>query len=223
MYPSDIATAAPLAIRPTLRDEIRLAQPSDPLLAKYIASVPQGTAPRFHIVDDGALLFGDRLCVPKDPDLKRKILTEAHDSGYAIHPDETKMYQTLKRHFWWKKMHREIAQYVARCLVCQKVKFDIITMDFVTGLPRTRLGHNTVWVIVDTLTKVTHFIPFRLGTSAEDMGRLYLAWQYRHHGVPTRIISDRDPRFTSRFWGRFQEALGTTLSFSTAFHPQTDG
>jgi transposase InsO family protein len=211
-------------------------------LAKYIASVPQGTAPRFHIADDGALLFDDRLCVPKDPDLKSKILTEAHDSGYAIHPGETKMYQTLKRHFWWKKMHREIAQYVARCLVCQKVKadrrrpagliqplpksqckFDIITMDFVTGLPRTRLGHNAVWVIVDTLTKVAHFIPFRLGTSAEDMGRLYLAWQYRHHGVPKRIISDRDPRFTSRFWGRFQEALGTTLSFSTAFHPQTDG
>jgi hypothetical protein len=95
----DIATAAPLAIRPTLRDEIRLAQPSDPLLAKYIASVPQGTAPRFHIADDGALMFDDRLCVPKDPDLKSKILTEAHDSGYAIHPGETKTYQTLKRHF----------------------------------------------------------------------------------------------------------------------------
>jgi Integrase zinc binding domain len=104
----DIAMAAPLAMQPTLRDEIRLAQPNNPLLAKYIASVPHGTAPHFHIADDGALLFDDRLCVPKDPYLKSKILTEAHHSGYAIHPGETKMYQTLKRHFWWKKMHREI-------------------------------------------------------------------------------------------------------------------
>jgi Integrase zinc binding domain len=137
-------------------------------------------------------MFDDRLCVPKDPDLKNKILTEAHDSRYAINLGETKMYQTLKRHFWWKKMHKEIVQYVVRCLVCQKVKagrkrpaglvqplskskhkFDIITIDFITGFPRTRLGHNVVWVIIDMLIQITHFIPFRLETSAEDMERLH--------------------------------------------------
>ena len=76
---------------------------------------------------------------------------------------------------------------------------------------------------MDTLTKVAHFIPFRFGLSAEEMAKLYLRWQFKYHGTPTRIISDRDPRFTSRFWEKFQEALGTELSFSTAFHPQTDG
>jgi hypothetical protein len=93
---TDVAMAASLTVQPTLWDEIRLAQPSDLLLATYIASVPQGTAPCFHLTDDEALLFDNRLCIPKDPDLKNKILTETHNSGYAIHPGETKMYQTLK-------------------------------------------------------------------------------------------------------------------------------
>jgi transposase InsO family protein len=239
---TSMMVAAPLTVQPTLRDEIRQAQPSDPLLARYLAQVPLGTAPRFHIADDGALLFDDRLCVPQSSVLKDKILAEAHDSGYAIHPGETKMYQTLKRHFWWKRMHREVAQYVARCLVCQKVKaerqrpagllrplpksqrkFDIITMDFVTGLPKTQKNFNAVWVIVDTLTKVAHFIPYRYGMAPEQMARLYVRELFRLHGAPTQIISDRDTRFTSHFWRRFQEALETKLSFSTAFHPQTDG
>jgi transposase InsO family protein len=231
-----------VTMQPTLRDEIRQAQPSDPMLATFLAGVPQGAAPRFHIAEDGALLFDDRLCVPADPALKEKILIEAHNSGYTIHPGETKMYQTLRRHFWWKKMHIEVAQFVARCLVCQQVKaerkrpagllrplpksqrkFDIISMDFVTGFPRTQGGFTAIWVIVDTLTKVAHFIPFRYGLPAEGMAKLYLNSLFRLHGSPTKIISDRDTRFTSHFWGRFQEALGTQLSFSTAFHPQTDG
>jgi hypothetical protein len=239
---TDRTTVASLTVQPTLRDEIRQDQPSDRILATFIAGVPLGTAPRFHIAEDGALLFDDRLCVPAVPALKEKILVEAHNSGYTIHPGETKMYQTLRRHFWWKKMHTEVAQFVARCLVCQQVKaerkrpagllrplpksqrkFDIITMDFVTGLPRTQKNYNAIWVIIDTLTKVARFIPYRYGMTPKQMAGLYLHELFRHHGAPTQIISDRDTRFTSHFWGRFQEALGTKLSFSTAFHPQTDG
>ena len=96
-------------------------------------------------------------------------------------------------------------------------------MDFVTGLPRTQKASNAIWVIVDTLTKMAHFIPYRYGMSAEQMAQLYIKHLFKLHGAPTRIISDRDTRFTSRFWEKFQETLGTKVSFSSAYHPQTDG
>jgi hypothetical protein len=96
-------------------------------------------------------------------------------------------------------------------------------MDFVTGLPRTRTQDDAIWVIVDTLTKVAHFIAYRYGLTGEEMAILYMRHQHKFHGVPTKIISDRDPRFTSRFWRSFHEALGTEVVFSTAHHPQTDG
>ena len=96
-------------------------------------------------------------------------------------------------------------------------------MDFVTGLPRTRMGYDAVWVIVDRLTKSAHFLPIRFSCSLDELARLYIKEIVRLHGVPSTIVSDRDPRFTSRFWGVFQRAFGTQLSLSTAYHPQTDG
>ena len=94
-------------------------------------------------------------------------------------------------------------------------------MDFVVGLPGRK--HDSVWVVVDRLTKSTHFLPVRTGYSLDKVVEIYIREIIRLHGIPISIISDRDPRFTSRFWGKLQEALGTRLNFSTAFHPQTDG
>ena len=96
-------------------------------------------------------------------------------------------------------------------------------MDFVMGLPRTLKGNNAVWVIVDRLTKSAYFLPIRWGSSLEQLVKKYMAEIVRLHGVPVSIVSDRDPRFTSRFWESLQKALGTKLHMSTAFHPQTDG
>ncbi|KAA3481005.1 Gag protease polyprotein [Gossypium australe] len=96
-------------------------------------------------------------------------------------------------------------------------------MDFVTGLPMTPKKKDAVWVIVDKLMKSAHFIPARVDYSLDKLAELYIAEVVRLHGVPISIISNRDPRFTSRFWKKLQEALGTRLNFSTAFHPQTDG
>ncbi|KAK4381677.1 Transposon Ty3-G Gag-Pol polyprotein [Sesamum angolense] len=96
-------------------------------------------------------------------------------------------------------------------------------MDFVIGLPRTLRKHDAIWVIVDRLTKSAHFLPIRLGDSLDKLVELYVSEIVRLHGVPISIVSDRDPRFTSRSWGSLQGALGTKLHFSTAFHPQTDG
>ena len=139
-------------------------------------------------------------------------------------------------------MKRDISEFVTKCLVCQRVKtkyqvplgllqsiripewkWNRITMDFVVGLPLTGRKHDSVWVVVDRLTKSAHFLPVRTDYSLENLAELYIKEIVRLHGIPISTISDRDPRFTSRFWGKLQEALGTRLNFSTAFHPQTDG
>ena len=96
-------------------------------------------------------------------------------------------------------------------------------MDVVIGLLRTSGGNNAIWVIVDWSTKSAHFLPMKVNFSLDRLASLYVKEIVRMHGVPVSIVSDRDPRFTSRFWHSLQKALGTKLSFSTAFHPQTDG
>ncbi|KAL5786007.1 hypothetical protein ACOSQ2_008399 [Xanthoceras sorbifolium] len=159
-----------------------------------------------------------------------------------MHPGSTKMYRDLRTQYWWSGLKRDVIEFVNRCMTCQRVKaehqvpsgllqpisipewkWDRITMDFVTGLPLTRSKQDSIWVIVDRLTKSAHFLPIRTDYSLDRLAELYIREIVRLHGVPTSIISDRDPRFTSRFWKKFQEALGTRLNFSTAFHPQTDG
>ncbi|KAA3483172.1 integrase [Gossypium australe] len=104
-----------------------------------------------------------------------------------------------------------------------KWKWDRVTMDFVTGLPLTSSKKDAVWVVIDRLTKSAHFIPVRVDFSLDKLADLYVFEIVRLHGVPLSIISNRDPRFTSRFWKKLQEALATKLSFSTTFHPQIDG
>ena len=96
-------------------------------------------------------------------------------------------------------------------------------MDFVVGLPLTGRRHDSVWVVVDRLTKSAHFLPVRTDYSLDKLAELYIKEIVRLHEIPVSIISDQDPRFTSRFWGKLQQTLGTQLNFSTAFHPQTDG
>ena len=187
-------------------------------------------------------MLGHRLCVPDVIELKKEIMEEAHSLAYAMHPGSTKMYRTLKDHYWWRGMKREIEEFVSNCLTCQQIKiehqkpagllqplsipewkWERITMDFVTGLPKTQRGHDTICVIVDRLTKLAHFIATNNTYSLGRDPRLYVDEIVRIHGAPVSIVSDRDPRFTSRFWQKLQDAMGTKLHFSTVFHPQTDG
>ncbi|KAL5550084.1 hypothetical protein UlMin_000260 [Ulmus minor] len=102
-------------------------------------------------------------------------------------------------------------------------KWEQIAMDFIVGLPKTTKNHDAIWVIVDRLTKSAHFLPIKMTSSLEQLAELYVQEIVRLHGVPKSIISDRDARFTSKFWKGVQQAMGTKLKFSTAFHPQTDG
>ncbi|GJU84495.1 reverse transcriptase domain-containing protein [Tanacetum coccineum] len=96
-------------------------------------------------------------------------------------------------------------------------------MDFITKLPRSSQGFDTIWVIVDRLTKSAHFLPIRENDPLDKLARLYLNRVVARHGIPASIICDRDRRFTSNFWRSFQKALGTDISMSTAYHPETDG
>ncbi|GJX91822.1 retrotransposon protein, putative, ty3-gypsy subclass [Tanacetum coccineum] len=174
----------------------------------------------FRVDDDGILWQGTKLCVPEDPTLREALMTEAHSSPFSIHPGSTKMYHDLKQHFWWSGMKRDVATFVSKCLICQQ--WDEISMDFVTGLPRTR-KHDAIWVVVDRLTKSAHFLPIRKDYPVSKIAEMFQQEIIRLHGTPSAIVSDRDPRFTSRFWKGLQKAWGTRLKFSTAFHPETDG
>ncbi|KAK9028605.1 hypothetical protein V6N11_025758 [Hibiscus sabdariffa] len=167
-------------------------------------------------------------CVPKDEVLRKEMLDEAHQSSFSIHPGTVKMYKDLRPLYWWLGMKTSITDYVSRCLTCQKVKvehqastgllqplkfpqwkWERITMDFVSGLRVTPRKNDAVWVIVDRLTKSAHFIPVRKSMSSNILAELYIREVIRLHGVPISIVSDRDPKFTSRFWKYLQKALGT--------------
>ncbi|KAL8146288.1 hypothetical protein AgCh_004148 [Apium graveolens] len=170
---------------------------------------------------------GEELCMQKD---EQGILRS------------TKMYRDLKESYWWPYMKREIAEWVSRCYICQRAKaerqrpsgllqpleipewkWENIAMDFIVGLPRTRANHDAIWVKVDRLTKSAHFLPINERFSLDKLVHMYLKEIVVRHGVPVSIVSDRDPRFNSRFWKSFQECLGTRLNMSMAYHPQTDG
>ncbi|KAJ3679415.1 hypothetical protein LUZ60_017426 [Juncus effusus] len=242
VLPGDEAVVVSLVIRPSLLDEIREAQDNDPGFVKIKEMMIEGTYREFRCDSEGVLRVGNRLCVPNIPDIKKAILVEAHSSRYSVHPGETKMYRDLKKSFWWRRMKWEIAQYVEKCFVCQQVKaewkkkvgllqplpvpkgkWQEITMDFVTGFPATLSKNNAIWVIVDRLTKATHFILFRLGTPLEKMAQMYIDRIVCLHGIPVRIVSDRDPRFVFQYWHSVHKGLGTKLNFSMAYHPQSDG
>nr|GEW34758.1 hypothetical protein [Tanacetum cinerariifolium] len=131
-----------------------------------------------------------------------------------------KMYQDLKQLYWWPNMKANIVTYVSVYLTCAKER---ITMDFIVGLPRTPSGYDSIWVIVDRFTKSAHFLPVKTTDSMEKLTQLYLKEIVCQHGVPISIISDRDSKFTSRFWRSLQEALGTRLDMSIAYHLETNG
>ncbi|KAI5335023.1 hypothetical protein L3X38_025156 [Prunus dulcis] len=229
-------------LRGSAIERILAAQSQDPLICTLRVEVENGDRTDCSVRNDGALMVGNSLYVPNDEVLKMEILKEAHESVFAMHPGSTKMYHTLREHYWWPFMKKEIAEYVRRCLICQHLKverqkpsgllqplpipewkWELITIDFVFKLPRKQSQHDGVWVIVDRLTKSTHFLPVRANYSLNKLAKIFIDEIVRLHGVPLSIVSYRDPRFTSRFWAKLNEAFGTQLQFSTAFHPQTDG
>ncbi|WVZ89905.1 hypothetical protein U9M48_036253, partial [Paspalum notatum var. saurae] len=154
----------------------------------------------FKLDEEGILWFKNCLVVPKDMELRKKILDETHTSMFTLHPGSNKMYQDPKQKFWWTRMKREIAKYVSKCDVCQRVKADHLKP---AGLPRTPKGYDSIWVIIDRFIKSAHFIPEKTIYHAKTYAEIYIARIVSLHGVPQTITSDRG-----------------SLS---AYHPQTSG
>ncbi|EOY08454.1 DNA/RNA polymerases superfamily protein [Theobroma cacao] len=236
------ALLAHFRVRPILMDRIKEAQSKDEFVIKALEDPRGRKGKMFTKGTDGVLRYGTRLYVPDGDGLRREILEEAHMVAYVVHPGATKMYQDLKEVYWWEELKRDVAEFVSKCLVCQQVKaehqkpagllqplpvpewkWEHIAMDFVTGLPRTSGGYDSIWIVVDRLTKSAHFLPVKTTYGAAQYARVYVDEIVRQHGIPISIVFDRGAQFTGRFWGKLQEALGTKLDFSTAFHPQTDG
>ncbi|GKE33555.1 putative reverse transcriptase domain-containing protein [Tanacetum coccineum] len=196
----------------------------------------------FEFRPDGTSCFRNHVWLQRYGGLRNLVMHESHKSKYSIHSGSDKMYQDLKLLYWWPNMKVDIATYVSKCLTCVKVKvehqkpygllqqpeipvwkWERITMDFVSGLPRTPSACDMIWVIVDRLTKSAHFLPTKKTDTMEKLTQHYLKEIVCRHGVPISIILDRDSHFTSRFWKSLQKSLGISLDLSTAYHPQTDG
>ena len=201
---------ATMEVQSTLLGKIREAQKSDKEISSIKEKMSEGKAKGFREDEHDILWFEDRVYVPNDPEINKLILQEAHNSPYSIHLGNTKMYLDLKDIFWWKGMKKDIAEYVAICDVCQRVKaehqkpagllqplpipewkWDKLGMDFITGLPRTRSGYDSIWVVVDRLTKVAHFILVKSTYTGAKLAKIYMTRIVCLHGVPRSIISDR--------------------------------
>jgi hypothetical protein len=154
---------------------------TDEKIKEYIKLIDFGKVPDFKRDDQGTIWFRNQIFVPEIDHLRETILKEAHDSAYSTHPGSTKMSEDLKQKYWWYGMKKDVAAHVALCDICQRVKaeyqrpagllqplkvpewkWEEISMDFIVGLQRTHDGYDSIWVIVDRLTKVAHFIPVKI-------------------------------------------------------------
>jgi len=188
-----VANAMELEVEPTLEQEIRKGQLEDEKIKEIVELIIIGKARGFRLDDQGTVCFGKRIYVPEIKSIREMILREAHDSAYSIHPGSTKMYLDLKEKYWWYGLKRDVAEYVAICDTCQRVKaehqrpagllqpmkipewkWEEVGMDFIVGLPRTQSGYDSIWVIVDRLTKVAHFILVKTTYTGAKLAELYM-------------------------------------------------
>ena len=203
---------------------------------------------------DGYRVLGDlvwrmangsyQLVVPEVLALREWALGQAHDGAGAGHLGRDKTYEKLSRRFWWRGMQRDVAEWCTTCAVCQFAKkrkhkpdgtlhplpvplarWQVVTVDFITGFPVTKSGYDAVATWTDKLSKMVHLVPYRFGdSSALNVARMYLDHIWKYHGAPLQVICDRDPRLVSSFFKDFQKLLGgTKISATTAYYPQGDG
>ena len=235
-----LSTISAIRVSPNIHEEIRRAYKNDPDCLK-ILNQPNGTP---YTIEDGLIFLDNgKLRIPNDRSIKSFLLHEAHDADLSGHMGIHKTEELLERQFDWPQLPADVRNYVTSCWSCQINKpsnqkpmgllqpipiptrrWQVITMDFITDLPKTRTQqHDTILVVVDKFSKMVHFIPCTKSIDAPGVSKLFFREIIKHHGVPEVIISDRDPRFISKFWKALWEELGTKIQMSTSYHPQSDG
>ncbi|KAF5775135.1 putative nucleotidyltransferase, Ribonuclease H [Helianthus annuus] len=227
---------------PSLLLAIRKAILTDPESQSILLQISQKSAgsDKFQ-VKEGLLFYQGRLFVPVTANLRSQLLTEFHSSVIGGHSGITRTLHRLSSNFYWPNMRSDVSTFIAECQVCQQTKasplspagllqplpiphmiFDEIAMDFITSLPSSH-GKTVIMVVIDRLSKYGHFIGLPANFSSVTVATAFINDFVRLHGVPTNIVTDRDARFMTSFWKELHRLHGTTLSFSTAYHPQSDG
>ena len=191
----------------------------------------------------GLLYYRDRICIPDDKELRQLIMREYHEAPYTGHQGIKRTLDTIARVYFWPRMKIDIQQYIKTCLECQRNKvrnikargllqplpvparrWEDISMDYITHLPTClESGNDSVWVVVDRLSKMCHFVPCHHTITAKQTAKLFIKEIFRLHGIPKTIVSDRDKNFTFNFWEGLFDYMGTKLAKSSGYHPQTDG
>jgi len=248
--PADLTTVVSSTFSSELAAEFDAACAAD---VAYAARLAEGdrmhtdddkTAPDELVTRDGRLFTRNSgaLYVPKGDALRTRLIRECHDSATAGHLGRDKTVEQMQRRFFWHGMTTRVGEYVTTCDACQRNKPSqrstpgllmpitsptraghTWTMDLITQLPKTRGGHDAIVVWVCKFSKLRHYAACKTAISAPALARLFLDTVVRHHGMPERIISDRDPRFTAHFWRAFWTSMGSTLDMGAAYHPESDG
>jgi hypothetical protein len=208
---------------------------ADPIFAEPYLKCREGKGWDKYHLHDGFLFRANKLCVP-DSSARLLLLQGSHMGGLMGHFGREKTYLLLSDHFYWPKMKHDVERLVQRCATCHKAKsklnphglytplpipnapWEDISMDFVLGLPRTKKGRDSVFVVVDRFSKMAHFIPCHRSDDASHIADLFFREVVRLHGVPKTIVSDRDVKFMSYFWKTLWAMLGIKLLFSTTCH-----
>ena len=214
----------------------------DPWLQRMVHTLEQGlSAPKWFSLNNGILMYKNRVVLPKKSEMVGKLLKEYHDSPMGGHAGDYKTYQRIAADWFWPGIRKDVTKHVLECAVCQQQKssslspmgllqplpipdqiWEEISMDFIEGLPKS-FGWDTIMVVVDRLSKYSHFIPLKHPFSAPGVAQSFMKEVVRLHGIPSSIVSDRDKVFMSKFWEELFTLQGTSLQRSTAYHPQSDG
>ncbi|KAF0725111.1 hypothetical protein Ae201684_016343 [Aphanomyces euteiches] len=239
-------------VHANLYDRVRASYASDKWLSEILSLLcdptasPKRSSLKNFSVHNGLVYYTmasspRRLAIPADEALRHDILHDCHAAQTAGHFGRDKTYLTVARQFWWSRLFKAVSRYVAHCDVCQRVKaspasraplaplpipdevFSSVSMDFIFGLPRDKHGRTGIWTCVDRLSKYLIAAACRDTITAEESAQLYFDHVFCRFGLPASIVSDRDPRFTSKFWSALFALCGTTLDMSTSDHPETDG
>jgi hypothetical protein len=235
-----------LSLFPDVLDRLVQDYNNDPRLGPIYKDCLEGKVANGYKFENNLLYFTRRstttLAIPRHSSVRLTLLHDAHDSATAGHFGFQKTYDNLRRVVYWPNIAKDTQLYVATCEKCQRNKnsqdrpsgllqplpipsqrWEVVTMDFIGPLPPTARNFDAITVFVDKLTKQAHFVPSTTSATAVDVAHQFFDNIFKLHGLPTSIISDRDTRFTSRFWQELHRMLDVKLALSTAYHPQTDG